>query len=156
MNSDFVSSTRWLPSIYLHLMYFPLLFYILVLIRCACESNGALWLTLKKLSFIRTRSEAIKSAINICVIQMNKHFKLAMAMRFSADLMWDVDNKTASNSDDVATVLMMAEMMQLDSLRDIKLALERNVARHEPCSPYLLLPNRRQWSFSTCFAGSRD
>lgn len=67
-----------------------------------------------------------------------------MAMRFFADLMWDVDNKTVWYSDDVATVLMKAEKLQLDFLRDTKLVLEQNVAQHEPCLPYLLLPNRLQ------------
>lgn len=152
---------EWLQSIYILCIFHC---SSIVLIRCACESNGALWLTLKKLSFIRIWSEAVESVMNICVIQIqiqiktpiDNHFKLAMARRFFAGLMWDVDNKTALNSDDAATVLMMVEMLRLDFLRDIKLALEQNVVRHAPYSPYWLPPNRPQWSFSTYFVDSRD
>lgn len=86
--------------------------------------------------------------------QYINYFKLVMAMKFSEDLMWDVDNKKALNLDDVEIVRVMVKMLRLDFLRDIKLVREQNVVRHVPYLPCLLPPNQLQWSFSTYFVDS--
>lgn len=146
MRKNLESAHQLLPSIYIYILcIFNCFFYMLVLIRCA-----------KLCQTVHTHGDWHCENNVIASIQIfkNEKFKLTMAMTFFADLMWDVDSKKALNSDDAEIVLMMVEMLRLDSLHDIKLEHEQNVVLHVPYSPCLLLPNRLQWSFSIYFVDS--